>query len=89
MRSGLQIFGFHGLFNLALVEPTSELVALAPLFSDDIARSQYFEYLLRNCDLYGHWEAASAIGNRILSTDPTNAVAEELVAIARSHLRSS
>lgn len=89
VRSGTQTFGFHGLFNLALAEPVSEIVALAPRFSDEIARSQYFEYLLRNCNLYGRWEAAIAVGNRILLADPANTVAEELVAVARGRLGPS
>src|SRR5882672_59830 len=51
-------FGFHGLYNFCRVVPQDELAALAPGFSDAIARSLQLGQLLRNCIALGQWTPA-------------------------------
>ena len=52
-------FGFHGLFNFCRVVPPDEIAALAPTFSDAIARSPQLAQLLRNCIALGQWAPPS------------------------------
>ena len=75
-------FGFHGLFNFCRVVAPAELAAIAPEFSDAIARSIQIMQLLRNCNALGQWIASVAIGRRILAAMPDNADAAALLAIA-------
>lgn len=84
--SGRLTFGFHGIFNFPLVEPSSQIVALAPRFSDAIARSQFCEYLLLNCEIHKQWDAVIAVGSRILAADPESAIAADRVVTARARL---
>ena len=46
-------FGFHGLFNFCRTVPPAEIAAMAPTFSDAIARSPQLLQLLRNCIAHG------------------------------------
>ena len=73
-------FGFHGLYNFCRVMPPAELAALAPAFSDAIARSPQMAQLARNCVALGHWASAIAIARRMLAADPGNALAAALLA---------
>ncbi len=68
-------FGFHGLFNFARVESDAEIAALAPAFSDAIARSPQMLSLMRNCAALGQSRAALALANRILASEPAHAEA--------------
>jgi Tfp pilus assembly protein PilF len=75
-------FGFHGLFNFCRVMPSDELAALAPRFSDAIARSPQLAQLLRNCAALNQWTAAIAIAKRMLDAAPDHAEAGALLAQA-------
>ncbi|HEX4883330.1 MAG TPA: DUF5672 family protein, partial [Casimicrobiaceae bacterium] len=77
-------FGFHGLFNFCRVMPDAELAALAPSFSDAIARSPQLAQLARNCVALGHWGAASAVARRMLAADPAHAEARALLGQAEA-----
>ena len=66
-------FGFHGLFNFWQVMPPSDLAALAPSFSDGIARSPQLGHLLNNCMTKGQWAPAIAIARRMVSADASRA----------------
>jgi len=68
-------FGFHGLFNFARVESADEIVALAPRFSDDIARSLQMFSLMRNCAAMNQRRAAHALAARLLDVAPQHAEA--------------
>jgi hypothetical protein len=59
-------FGFHGLYNFCRTVPPDEIAALCPTFSDAIARSPQLLQLLRNCSALAQWQAAIAIGQRIV-----------------------
>lgn len=63
-------FGFHGLFNFARVESDGEIAALAPTFTDAIARSPQMLSLMRNCAAMGQSRAALALANRLLAAEP-------------------
>lgn len=78
-------FGFHGLFNFCRTVPPDEIAALAPQFSDAIARSPQLSQLLRNCNALGQWNAAVAIARRILAASPDNAEATALSSNAERH----
>ncbi len=73
-------FGFHGLFNFCRTVPPAEIAALAPSFSNAIARSPQLLQLMRNCVALGQWDAASALARRILAATPGHAEAEVLLA---------
>ena len=75
-------FGFHGLFNFCRTVPPAEITALAPGFSDAIARSPQLLQLLRNCIAMGQWDAAHAIARRILAAAPEHSEAQVLLAKA-------
>ncbi len=81
-----QPFGFHGLFNFCRTVPPAEIAALAPTFSDAIARSPQLLSLLRNCVALGQWDAVRAIGARILAATPSN---DEVTAILAGALRTA
>jgi tetratricopeptide (TPR) repeat protein len=75
-------FGFHGLFNFCRTVPAAEIAALAPSFSDAIARSPQLLSLLRNCIALGQWGAARAIATRILAAKRDDSEAQSLLAAA-------
>jgi tetratricopeptide (TPR) repeat protein len=79
-------FGFHGLFNFCRVVPPDELAALAPGFSDAIARSPQLAQLLRNCVAMAQWPAAAAIARRVLATQPESDEARRLLAQAEANV---
>ena len=81
-----QPFGFHGLFNFCRTVPPAEIAALAPTFSDAIARSPQLLSLLRNCVALGQWDAVRAIGARILAATPSN---DEVTAILAGAVRTA
>ena len=85
--SGRVTFGFHGVFNLFLVESQSELVEFARQLSDDVARSLMCLYLLRNCHNFKQCQAAAALGARILASEPANEEVSAIVANAEAMLR--
>ena len=80
-------FGFHGLYNFCRVVPPAELAALAPGFSDAIARSIQLSQLLRNCIALGQWDAAAALARRRLAARPDDAEAKALLARAEAGIR--
>ena len=79
-------FGFHGLFNFCRTVPPAEIAALAPQFSDAIARSVQLAQLARNCSALGFWDAVAAISRRMLAAMPGHAEATGLLAQAESNL---
>jgi Protein of unknown function (DUF5672)/SEC-C motif len=81
--------GFHGLFNFARVIDDAELVALAPTFSDVIARSQQMAQLVRNAMAAGKWTAATALAERRAAALPDDADAGALLAQARTGAASA
>ena len=72
-------FGFHGLFNFCRTVPPAEIAAMAPGFSDAIARSPQLLSLLRNCMATAQWNAARAIARRMLDAAPGHAEAQVLL----------
>ena len=68
-------FGFHGLYNFCRTVPEDEIAALAPTFSDAIARSPQMLSLMRNCAALGQSRAAIALASRILAADAGHAEA--------------
>ncbi len=80
-------FGFHGLFNFCRTVPPTEIAALAPQFSDAIARSPQLLALLRNCTALGQWGAAIAIARRMLAATPDHAEALATLANAERNAR--
>lgn len=81
-------FGFHGIFNLAFVESSANLVALAPHLSDRLLRDPFTVYLLLNCKAASKWNAIVAIGERILSLQPNTPVVATLVKQAREEIEA-
>jgi tetratricopeptide (TPR) repeat protein len=79
-------FGFHGLFNFCRTVPPDEIAALAPGFSDPIARSVQLAQLARNCSALGMWNAVAAIARRMLDAMPGDTEATSLLAQAESNL---
>ena len=77
-------FGFHGLFNFCRTVPSAEIAALAPGFSDAIARSPQLTALLRNCIAMAQWDAVRAIGARILAAAPEQGEVRALLASAEA-----
>jgi len=73
-------FGFHGLFNFCRTVAPDEIAALAPQFSDAIARSPQLLQLMRNCNALGQWTAVTAIAARILAAVPGHTEAATLQA---------
>ena len=87
-RSGQRTFGFHGLFNFFFVEHQSELVRLAADFTDDIVRSEFFLLLLRNCFNFKQWDAAVALGRRVIVVNSGHREAADIVAEAEAMQRN-
>jgi tetratricopeptide (TPR) repeat protein len=81
-------FGFHGLYNFCRVVPQHELAALAPQFSDAIARSPQLGQLLRNCVALGQWIAAIALARRRLAALPGDDETQALLARGEAALAS-
>src|SRR5437667_12131218 len=79
-------FGFHGLFNFCRTVPPDEIAALAPTFSDAIARSVQLAQLARNCRALGMWNAVAALARRMLDAMPGHTEATSLLAQANSNL---
>jgi tetratricopeptide (TPR) repeat protein len=79
-------FGFHGLYNFCRTVPPSELAALAPMFSDAIARSLQLAQLVRNCVALAQWEPAAALARRRLAAMPEDAEMRTLLARADAGL---
>jgi hypothetical protein len=77
--AGAETFGFHGVFNLFLVENEPEIVAMAARFSDAIARSEALDILFRRLAHHERWDAALAVGQRILASTENERVATGLV----------
>ena len=78
-------FGFHGLFNFCRTVPAGEIAALAPEFSDAIARSPQLAQLARNCNALGMWDAVAALARRRLAALPDDREAAALLAQAESN----
>ena len=76
-------FGFHGLYNFCRTVPPDEIAALCADFSDAIARSLQLRQLLRNCSALGQWNAAVAIGQRIVAAAPDDMEARGLLQAAQ------
>jgi hypothetical protein len=84
--AGIRTFGFHGLFNLFLVEDERELIHLAAQFSDSLASSEMMQLLLKNLIAFGRLDAALALGTRTLKAAPDDEVAADVVVRARDLL---
>jgi len=84
--AGAKTFGFHGVFNLFLVESEREIAAMAPLLSASTARSEITELLLKNLVKFRQSAGALALGRRMLEIDPENPVATDAVLRARYEL---
>jgi hypothetical protein len=84
--AGAKTFGFHGVFNLFLVESEQEIVAMAPLLSGAIAGSEMAELLLKNLLQFRQFAGALALGRRMLEIDPENTLAAETVLRSRYEL---
>ncbi|MEO8303885.1 MAG: DUF5672 family protein [Betaproteobacteria bacterium] len=79
-------FGFHGLFNFCRTVPQAEIAAMAPGFSDAIARSIQLAQLARNCKALGLWAAVAAIARRMHDASPGHAEAASLIKEAEGNL---
>lgn len=84
--AGVTTFGFHGVFNLCFVENQHEIAALAATLPDSIAISDMTMLLLRNLVILRQFEAALALGQRILEVDPENEEAADAVVRSRFEL---
>ena len=84
--AGVTTFGFHGVFNLCHVENQHEIAALAATLPDSIAISDMTMLLLRNLVILRQFEAALALGQRILEVDPENEEAADAVVRSRFEL---
>jgi hypothetical protein len=81
VKEGIPTFGFHGLFNFHFVEPQEEVAAFAEQMPDDLLRHEFCEILLFNCAKAKLWDAAIALGSRMLEVDPDNAKVAEVVTV--------
>ena len=84
--AGAKTFGFHGVFNLFLVESEQEIVAMAPLLSGSIARSEMTGLLLKNLMKFRQFAGALALGRRMLEIDPDNTDVADAVLQAQCEL---
>lgn len=84
--AGAKTFGFHGVFNMFLVESEQAIAAMAPLLSESIARSEMTGLLLKNLVKFRQLEGALALGQRMLEIDPENTDAADAVVQARYEL---
>jgi hypothetical protein len=87
--SGKKTFGFHGIFNFFAVEGQQEIVALAAVLPDEIAASEMSELLLRNLMAFRRFDAALALGRRILQVKPDREDIATMVVDAREQQPSS
>ena len=78
--------GFHGAFNLIHFESEAEIAAIASMLPDSLARSDMVLLLLRNLLIVEQFEAALALGQRMLYVDPTNDEAADAVVRSRCAL---
>ncbi len=83
---GTKTFGFHGLFNLFLIESDEEMVVLCPMLSDSIACSEMALLFLKNLLKFERYTAALALTHRILAVDPENEDAADVLVRAREQL---
>ena len=79
-------FGFHGVFNLIHVESEHDIAALAATLPDSIAISEMTMLLLRNLVILRQFDAARALGQRMLEVDPENEEAADAVVRSRFEL---
>ena len=79
-------FGFHGIFNLIHVENEHDIAELAGALPDSITISEMTGLLLRNLVILHQFEAALALGQRILEVDPENEEAAGAVVRSRFEL---
>jgi hypothetical protein len=86
--AGARAFGFHGVFNLPLVMSADELCILVSQFSDAIASSEMTGRLLNNLLSIKYYEAAIALGTRMLEANSRNAHAAQVVQSARQSLKT-
>jgi hypothetical protein len=86
--AGARTFGFHGVFNLPLVMGSEELCALVSQFSDAIANAEMTGRLLNNLLTIRNYEAALALGVRMLEANPGNAHAAQAIQSARRSLKT-
>jgi Protein of unknown function (DUF5672) len=86
LANGAKTFGFHGVFNLFLVEPPAQIVAMVDQFSDAVARSIGVNLLLKNLVQFEMWETAAMVGRRILLAEPDDDEVASLVVRAREAL---
>ncbi|MGC1816191.1 MAG: DUF5672 family protein [Casimicrobiaceae bacterium] len=84
--AGVTTFGFHGVFNLCHVESQHEIAELAATLPASIAGSQMTTLLLRNLVILRQFEAALALGQRMLEVDPGNEEAADAVVRSRFEL---
>lgn len=86
--AGTRTFGFHGVFNLFLVEDQDDLVGLISSFSDSVAASDMTELLLRNLLKFERFEAVLALGRRIAATNRESTFVGNAIDQARQRLRA-
>jgi hypothetical protein len=84
--AGGKTFGFHGIFNLFLIETQQEIAAVASNLTDDVARLASIQLLLSNLLQFQMWEACLALGQRILAASPENDYVAGAVVQAREML---
>jgi len=79
VHQGMRTFGFHGVFNLFLAEPEEQIVAVAALLPAATARSEGVRMLLWNLVGAEKWDAAFAVGQRILANNPDDPRAQDML----------
>jgi uncharacterized protein DUF5672 len=84
--AGAKTFGFHGFFNMFLVESEQEIVAMAPLISESIARSEMTGLLLKNLMKFRQFAGGLALARRMLEFDPENGIAADAMLQAQCGL---
>jgi len=83
---GAKTFGFHGIFNLFLVETQQEITAISRALPDNIACLQSVELLLGNLMQFEMLQPSLALGQRILAVVPENDFAAGVVVRVREML---
>jgi hypothetical protein len=84
--AGAKTFGFHGVFNMFLVENEDEIVAMAPMLSESIARSEMTGLLLENLLKFRQFGGAVALARRMLEINPENTYAADAALRAQCEL---
>ena len=79
VRAGGRTFGFHGVFNLHLVEDENEIIAMADSFSNAIAASPAVALLLQRLVEARQWMAAVTVGQRVLAVRDDERIAALVV----------